>query len=307
MQIYKCKICSTTIGNQPIVVREMMFGFRDEFLYFNCSSCGCLQIVNIPQDLAKYYPADKYLPHKKNNANYKIKNIIKQLIICGYFNGVVPLNFKYLQSIIWLSLLKKIQKPTSILDIGCGIGNLLNDMASWGFNNLTGIDPFIENDISYPSRAKIYKKNIFEYTEKHDLIMMHHSFEHMDNPYEVLKKCYHLLTPGGKLLIRIPVADCFAYRKYGPNWYQLDAPRHFFLHTTRSISMLAKKTGFTTKQIEYDSNIYQFIYSEQYCKDITLYENVKIPSARIKVLNKQARKLNLLHDGDQAIFYFIKK
>ena len=29
----------------------MMYGYRDEFKYYHCSKCGCLQINNIPKDL----------------------------------------------------------------------------------------------------------------------------------------------------------------------------------------------------------------------------------------------------------------
>jgi 2-polyprenyl-3-methyl-5-hydroxy-6-metoxy-1,4-benzoquinol methylase len=77
--------------------------------------------------------------------------------------------------------------------------------------------------------------------------MLHHSFEHMDNPCGVLKQIDKLLNPDGELLIRIPVSDSFAWRKYGVDWFQLDAPRHFFLHTTKSIALLAKNSGFVLK------------------------------------------------------------
>lgn len=51
-----CKICNNSSGNKSYVVREMMFGFRDEFDYFECGKCGCLQIKQVPNDFSKYYP-----------------------------------------------------------------------------------------------------------------------------------------------------------------------------------------------------------------------------------------------------------
>jgi len=33
-------------------MREMMYGFRDEFIYIECSECGCLQIAEIPEDIS---------------------------------------------------------------------------------------------------------------------------------------------------------------------------------------------------------------------------------------------------------------
>ena len=38
----------------------MMFGFADEFEYFECSNCGCLQIMEFPENIGKYYPSKYY-------------------------------------------------------------------------------------------------------------------------------------------------------------------------------------------------------------------------------------------------------
>ena len=43
-----CAICGNTERNRDFLAREMMFGFRDTFPYFECSACGCLQIAEIP-------------------------------------------------------------------------------------------------------------------------------------------------------------------------------------------------------------------------------------------------------------------
>lgn len=55
-----CKICGNKKENKIHIVKEMMFGFRDEFEYFECSSCGCLQIKNVPHNISKYYPESYY-------------------------------------------------------------------------------------------------------------------------------------------------------------------------------------------------------------------------------------------------------
>jgi hypothetical protein len=56
----KCAICGNETNNKPFILKEMMFGFRDEFEYFQCSACFCLQIKNIPGSLEKYYPKNYY-------------------------------------------------------------------------------------------------------------------------------------------------------------------------------------------------------------------------------------------------------
>jgi len=303
MQDYQCKICGNSLGNQPIIVREMMFNFRDEFVYFKCSACGCLQIIEPPENLAKYYPADKYYSyHQQVGEGNVFTNMARRLLAQGYQKGFIPSWFPYLKGSRLLHF-KNFGKASAILDIGCGSGDLLQKMHLWGFKNLTGIDPFIERDILYPSGIKIYKQEIYDHKGEYDLIMMHHSFEHMDRSLDVLRECYRLLVPNGRLFIRIPVSDCFAYRKYGVNWFQIDAPRHFFLHTTRSISVLADAVGFEIEKIEYDSVSSQFIKSEEYSKRNMFGSNdIKVSAKTEKMFQKQAKQLNILHDGDQACF-----
>ena len=46
-----CKVCGNSEDNKSFQIREMMFGYRDEFTYFECSKCGCIEIAKIPQKL----------------------------------------------------------------------------------------------------------------------------------------------------------------------------------------------------------------------------------------------------------------
>ena len=62
------------IINPTYVVREMMYGFKDEFDYFECGNCGCLQIEQIPDDLSKYYP-ENYWQFEEGLVDYSNDSI----------------------------------------------------------------------------------------------------------------------------------------------------------------------------------------------------------------------------------------
>ena len=318
--INQCKIYSNSLGNEFFIVSEMMYGMHEKFTYFRCSSCGCLQILEPPKEIAKYYPNESYYSFQQleNRTVWyeRLKNKIKYAIFNTFFcSRVVPFFLKktpdkYFKGLVWLKMLiqqKAIKKTSSILDVGCGNGELLQKMNLWGLKNLMGIDPFLEKDILYSSGVRVLKQDIFHHVGTYDLIMLHHSFEHMDNPKLILKQLYKMLNPNGYLLIRIPVSDSFAWRKYGVNWDAIDAPRHFFLHTTNSMDILGKNTKFILKQVVCDSAEDQFLRSEKHSRNIPQVENFDFSPKYVKTCKKHARWLNQTMDGDRACYLFQKE
>lgn len=295
-----------------------MFGLRDEFEYLECSNCGCLQLETIPQNLAAYYP-DNYYSYASKGEDEIIQNSLSKKLKRGFKKGMLDFYLrgdKSLGKLIsgklkgyypWIKE-NMVRSTSAILDVGCGSGELLLRMYNDGFKNLTGVDPFIKADIHYKCGVTIYKKQLNELTDKYDLIMLHHAFEHMDNPLDVLKNIHQLLNPKGIALIRIPIADSFAWKKYGVNWVQLDAPRHFFLHTNKSMKLLSDQSGFELRDVFYDSWALQFYGSEQYLKGIPLRsEETVFTQEEMDNFSREAEKLNQRKEGDAACFYLYKK
>jgi SAM-dependent methyltransferase len=313
-----CRICSSKTNNQILKVREMYFGTREVFEYLECSNCGCLQLLDPPKDYSSHYPKDYFTFQQKHEG--KIKSILNR-----YRDKAAMGEKSFLGNILY----KKFGEPTyvsrfkiadvrlndSILDVGCGKGILLHKMKESGFNNVIGIDPFIDETISYPNGLKILKKNFNELDKKFDFIMFNHSFEHMENPLEVMRQSYRLLNKNKFLLLRIPVADSYAFKHYRENWCSLDAPRHLFLHTKKSIELLAKQSGFEIRKVNYDSRSWQLWGSEQYSINISLMDErsyyinpkkSKFTQNQIDEFEKQVVELNKNGEGDQAEFYLQK-
>lgn len=320
-----CKICGNNAQNKIYVVKEMVTGLREEFEYFECFNCGCLQLKNIPADISKYYPEDYYsfvfpAVAKENMRENFIKRYLKykRTSYAIYQKGIVG----RLLSIIkpppqCLIPLRKCNATfnSKILDVGCGVGRLLLIFNHYGFKNVQGIDLYIKRDIIYENGVSIFKKEIYEMENGYDVITFHHSFEHMTKPLEILKKAYSLLNPKGYVLIRTPTTSSYAWRHYGVNWVQIDAPRHLFLHSLRSIELLASMANLKIKEITFDSTEFQFWGSEQYVKDIPLrsersyYVNPHrsiFNDKEIKLFKLKASKLNEEKLGDQICVYLSK-
>ena len=329
MQDRRCRICSNITGNRIIIVREMMFGTRDTFEYLECASCGCVQIIEIPSNLQQYYPVEYHgnsLPHpgqgilkrlmKRERARYclGLGSMLGKHLVLKYGRPISSI-FGHPDPYVWLKKCN-VTFSSRILEVGCGPAHLLNELHSDGFSDLTGLDPFLSETATSSKGVRLIKGEIFDLNEQFDLVMLHHSFEHVPTPQKVIEHIYKLLSPARYAVVRIPVASSFAYIKYGANWAQLDAPRHLFLHTVASIRLLAGQVGFDVAEVTFDSDEFQFWASEQYANDIPLRdprsylvdpEKSMFSERDMESFKTAAIDLNSQNKGDTACFYLYKR
>jgi len=320
MAVTTCKVCGNTNNNQLHHIKEMQLGLREMFTYMECGNCGLMQLQNIPADLGKYYPNEGYYSFNlgldvRQKAD-TLRRIKASYLIYGknkLLGSLLSIGYKAPGYYGWMKN-AGVKYDDAILDVGTGNGSLLLSLFKIGFTNLTGIDPFIVKDQQYGS-INIYKKNIFEVTQQFDLIMLHHAFEHMDEPLKVLLQLNKLIKKGKCVLIRTPVMGMYSWKKYGVHWMDLDAPRHIIIHSLKSMEMLAAQSGFELRKVEFDGNYMSLIGSDQYANDIALPDPdsymvnkaasrySKADIEHFKAINEQNDKMK---QSDQAAFYLFK-
>tara|TARA_R110002020_G_scaffold474976_1_gene708174 strand:+ start:815 stop:1720 length:906 start_codon:yes stop_codon:yes gene_type:complete len=299
----ECTICKST-DFSTVIAEERMFGLNDSFEYVECNGCRSLFLQDIPEDLGKYYPVNYY-----SFGSYKGSGTIsKALKRFRYTAFKLGINLRPPNYFDWLSRLN-VKESSDIADIGCGNGQLLAELSYCGFTSLHGYDPFL-GEVEDTSRFSLRKIDFFEIEEKYDLVMFHHSFEHLPDPVKCFEKLVDILNPGGEVIIRIPVTDGEIWKKEREFWFQLDAPRHLFIPNTKSIKILAERFELDLFDITFDSLDSQFWGTELYKRgkpymdtDITK-EFTKNELANYKEMAEQYNKLNC---GDQACFYLRKK
>lgn len=315
-----CRVCGYEDGNTSHAAREMMIGLREPFEYIECAACGCLQLQTVPESLARYYGDGYYSLQEQHAGAGWLRGLLKRrrahygLSGKGMLGRFVARRTGLPNHYEWFRR-AGVTLESRILDVGSGSGSYLLKLREEGFCHLAGIDPFIERDLIYPNGVKVLKRHLADVNEEFDFVMLNHSFEHMAEPLEVVKKLRAIVPPGGFVLIGIPLADSYAWRRYGVHWVQLDAPRHFFLHTKRSMALLTEQAGLAISAIIYDSTEFQFLGSEQYARDIPLHDarsylhNPTTPlftPQDVERFRAKAHTLNEQQQGDQACFLLQK-
>jgi SAM-dependent methyltransferase len=232
--LMKCQICNkeTTVIFKDCDDYRLHVDSDIKFFIHYCSNCdiGYTKPDLSPQELSKFYP-DHYL-------NYQSKKSIAG----KYTRYKKEREIKY--------LLKRVKNDNkSLFEIGCGSGETLYYAKKLGFD-IFGSD--LDNQ-SIINAKKYFDLDIVPcpaedliFNRKHDIVMMRHSLEHLNDPESVLINIYNnALSSGGLLYVVLPRFDSIDFlfmRKYA---VVMDIPRHRVQFSKKAVKLLLEKIGFT--------------------------------------------------------------
>lgn len=318
----RCRVCGEDAAGERLSIREMMFGWREAFAYHRCPSCESLSIAVIPADLSRFYPPDYYA----NRARMDIvqdpawRRLAIRLLVGRHlfrhksaFDGLarrvadVPVELELVEPFIVGGALASFDD--AILDVGCGsMPTRLAILRKLGFRRLLGIEPYIPRDTRYQG-VPVQRGDLSAVDGRFQLIMFHHSFEHVTDPFATLRQVRERLATDGRLLIRTPIVGGHFWREYGTDWVELDAPRHIIVASMVGLQRLAERAGFEVIDTHWETGDWEFIASEQYRRDIGMYEaaswfsdptNGAFDASIVAGYRAAARRLNAAGDAGRA-------
>ena len=93
--------------------------------------------------------------------------------------------------------------------------------------------------------------------------MSWHSLEHHYEPKSSLREMLRVLRPGGYGIVAVPSGDNVGLSLFGANWGPLEAPRHLYHFTERTLSRMCRDAGFEIVRFFYDFTFYGLFLDQE--------------------------------------------
>ena len=191
--------------------------------------------------------------------------------------------------------------PTTILDIGCGNGNMLGTLSAQG-HTVCGVEPDeLARQIAVQRGFSVYSGTAEQLpaeieNRQFDAVIMIHVLEHCLDPIIALQNAYQLLKPGGILVAETPNNEAVGSNFAGITWRWLDVPRHLNFFTLHSLQKICKLAGLHPETTEYRGYCRQFqpdwLEDEQHIWDI--YQQYANGQTKLPARNSRWRNWQLL-------------
>lgn len=258
MESVSCDQCGGRGQRPHLTIEDHIFHVPGTFSIVQCTSCGLLYTNPRPtgDELLGLY-ATYYDGNGLQRPSTGIAAFIR------HHPGILSL---------WHTLCGQYSSTAigklrgNVLDIGCGTGDLLDQVRTKGCRAF-GVEP---NE----SSAAICRSKGFEvYTGSFedlmfpsnffDAVVLWHSIEHLSSPRNALAKMKRILKPDGKVLIWCPNADSSPAALFHQFWSGWHLPFHFYHFTPKTITALAETAGFRVEKLRVVTPEFVFAYSFQ--------------------------------------------
>ena len=150
-----------------------------------------------------------------------------------------------------------------MLDIGAGSGEFVYVLRAAG-HDASGIEPddgyasFASQSLNAPVSHGFYQ-DVQVPEASQDVVTMYHVLEHLESPFDALKRARQWLAPGGRLLVEVPnfEARCLFPRAR----YQR---AHFHNFNGPALEMLGRKAGYRvlSSTVSADGGILEVIFEK---------------------------------------------
>lgn len=187
-------------------------------------------------------------PPKNLNSQYEEDYFINQNPKGGYANYFQGMQINRKTFIERLKIIrKKLGKKGRLLDVGCALGDCLEEAKKMGWKGAEGVElskfacQFAKKrglKVTQGMLASLNKSDQFDVITSQDMI------EHVTNPLTELELIYKFLKPGGLVFIVTPDIGGWWSKLLGKRWYHFKPGEHVVYFSRDTIKKALEKNGF---------------------------------------------------------------
>jgi 2-polyprenyl-3-methyl-5-hydroxy-6-metoxy-1,4-benzoquinol methylase len=212
----RCPFCGGSAG-PGFETTDLNRRLSDEsFRYRRCRGCGTVSLVNVPDDLGRFYADGARGEHY--NAVPAPERLEASLAAEAHK----------------VAFVRKHVQPGSLVEIGPGSGSFAHAAHRAGFE-VTAIEQdarvcdYLRTSLNMPAINSDNPVPVLRELPPARAIVMWHVIEHLPDPGAVLDAAAERLEPGGVLAVSTPNPESLQLRVLGGRWQHVDAPRHLTL------------------------------------------------------------------------------
>lgn len=293
-----CPICDS--HKVRVLYNRLFSGMHDivpfsSYTVIKCEVCGMVYAGDIVQEmpLGEYY---------NRLSKYETQDFFKVSQAKAMDDNIITFLERY------------ISVNDKILEIGCGMGNLLYQFQQHGYKNLVGIEPSLNNVEGIVQRWNIpcYQGTLGEEIpkikkQKFRLIIMEGVLEHILPLKECIKQCMEYLDNGSYIFLKVPdITDWGDIR----DLYQQFSVEHINYFSLQSLSNLLGMYGLRCVKYEVDGlgnskSLWQYSFEKKETVfandgDVALSRYLKQASSLVKQIRT---KLELLYKDKKVYLW----
>lgn len=232
-------VCNLCGGNES----KYLFTAHS-FDVVKCLNCGLVYLNPMPvkEDISKIYDTSEYYRNDSEQADIPI-GYSDYMILEGHLAFVADELLHPLRNV----------KAGKLLDVGCGMGFMLNRFRELGWDTC-GVD--ISTYASEHARNKLGLKVYTGVPEElnlpenyFDLVTIVLAIEHMPNPKGTLERLHSLIKPGGIIVVTTHDIDGLWPRIIKDRWRHFNIPEHLHFFSKGTLKRMLEKAGFSTFRV----------------------------------------------------------